>query len=271
MSRLELTIVPIGGLANRLRVITSVLHLSASSQDSIPVRIVWRSNKACRAWFEELFLPVKQENIAFSHGSYADEVSSRYNLWLPALLRIGRYSVWKDDINPSVFPVEKILGQEGKVHISTCHALCDYDPQKVKDIFRPRQDIMDMVESFTEKFSAHTLGVHIRRTDNKQSILHSPLSEFEKRTDSYLETFADAKIFLCSDEKRVKDFFRQRYGEHLLTRQAVLSRNSLKGMQDAVADLWCLSRTHTVIGSYYSSFSDTATEIGGQPLEIIKI
>lgn len=271
MNRLELTIVPIGGLANRMRIIMSILYLSASSQDSIPICIVWRSNKECRAWFEELFLPIKQDNIVFSHGSYADEVSSRNNLWLPTLLRIGRYTIWKDDISPSVFPVEKFLEREGKVHLSTCHALCDYNQESVKEIFRPRQNIMGKVESFTENFSAHTLGVHIRRTDNKQSIMHSPLSEFEKRIDTYMEEFADAKIFLCSDEKRVKDFFRQRYGDRLLTRQAVLSRNSLEGMQDAVADLWCLSRTQTVIGSYYSSFSDTATEIGGQPLEIIKI
>lgn len=271
MSKTELTIVPIGGLANRLRVIMSVLHLSASAQDNLSIRVVWRSNKECGAWFEDLFLPIRQENITFCHGSYADEVSSRHNLWLPALLRIGRYSTQQDDITPSAFPVRKILGQGGKIHISTCHALCDYDSGKVKEVFRPHQDIMDTVESFTESFSAHTLGVHIRRTDNKQSILHSPLSEFEKRMDTYIEQFADAKIFLCSDEKRVKDFFQQRYGERLLTRQAVLSRNSLQGMQDAVADLWCLARTQTVIGSYYSSFSDTAVEIGGQPLEIIKI
>ena len=57
----------------------------------------------------------------------------------------------------------------------------------------------------------------------------------------------------------------------MITTDAELQRNTLTGMQDAVVDLWCLAATSLVVGSYYSSFSDTATELGGQPLEIINV
>jgi hypothetical protein len=49
-----------------------------------------------------------------------------------------------------------------------------------------------------------------------------------------------------------------------------LSRKSVGGIQDAAIDLWILSRTQKILGSYRSSFSETASEIRGIPLKIIK-
>ena len=47
-------------------------------------------------------------------------------------------------------------------------------------------------------------------------------------------------------------------------------RDTLAGMQDAVVDLFCLSRTRKLLGSYWSSFSDMAAELSGIPLQIVK-
>ena len=34
-------------------------------------------------------------------------------------------------------------------------------------------------------------------------------------------------------------------------------------MQDALIDLWCLAASRKIIGSYWSSFTDTAADMGG--------
>jgi hypothetical protein len=41
-----------------------------------------------------------------------------------------------------------------------------------------------------------------------------------------------------------------------------LNRNSQQGITDAVVDMFCLSKTKYIYGSYWSSFSDIASVIG---------
>ena len=41
-------------------------------------------------------------------------------------------------------------------------------------------------------------------------------------------------------------------------------------MQAAVVDLFVLSKTRRLIGSYWSSFTDTAAELGNLPLTIAR-
>ena len=41
-------------------------------------------------------------------------------------------------------------------------------------------------------------------------------------------------------------------------------------MQEAAIQLWSLARTRRLLGSYWSSFSDMAAEIGGIPLHIVQ-
>jgi len=46
-------------------------------------------------------------------------------------------------------------------------------------------------------------------------------------------------------------------------------RNSLQGMQDALVELYTLSRTSRIIGSMQSSYSETAAQIGRIQCEFI--
>ena len=41
------------------------------------------------------------------------------------------------------------------------------------------------------------------------------------------------------------------------------SRNTYEGMRFAVVDLYCLSKTSYIIGSYFSSYSHIASVLGG--------
>lgn len=59
------------------------------------------------------------------------------------------------------------------------------------------------------------------------------------------------------------------YGKRILTNTPPLNRDSLEGMIGAVVDLWSLSRTKKIWGSYYSSYSEMAAILGNINLEII--
>ena len=269
MRQKGITIVPTGGLANRMRVVVSALHIADEKTKN--VHIVWHATKECNARWEDLFLPFQKENVILSEGMRKNSIASKRNLWLPKLCRSRDYDKQIECYNPSEMPIETLCDKYDALYISTCYALCDYDSGQLSKIFYPKEELQKNIANVTSLFAEHTLGVHIRRKDNKQAIMHSPLSDFHHRMDKYLAEYPDAKIFLCTDDASVKRHFRQIFKERMITTDAELQRNTLTGMQDAVVDLWCLAATSLVVGSYYSSFSDTATELGGQPLEIINV
>lgn len=263
------TIVPIGGLANRMRVVMSALEIAPKV--SYPIRILWQATDECKASFQELFEPIEYPNITFEEGGgWANKMSTKWNLWIPRLLRKPQYAEQWEDFNPHGGISADVMQNHTSVFVSTCYPLVDYNESLTKRYFIPTSALRQEIATSTQAFGAHTLGVHIRRTDNKMSILHSPVSAFRQRIDKHLADFPDAQVFLCTDDEEVKQQFKDIYGQRLLTWDSELRRNSLKGIQDAVIELWSLSKTSRVVGSYYSSFSNTATEIGEQPLEIIQ-
>ncbi len=262
-----LSIVPIGGLANRMRVVMSALRLAGDLP--VRIRIIWCASNECKAAWGDLFQPFEHPDVQMIDGTYKDTVATKRNLYLPRWMRWGEYDKQIENFAPGKQSMADLMGRYESLYISTCYALGDYDSSKVGMVFRPLQELKDKVKVITKDFTPHTIGVHIRRKDNTEAILHSPLSAFCQRIDAYLKEHDDGKVFLCTDDMAVKNYFRQRYTDRLITNNVKLERKSPMGIKDAVLDLWCLAETSLVLGSYYSSFSDTAAEIGGQPLEII--
>ncbi len=89
---------------------------------------------------------------------------------------------------------------------------------------------------------------------------------YETEMDAIIENEPRSKFFLATDEVGVKDRLMSKYGNRILSLNINLSRTNVDGMRGAVADLWALSRTNKVLGTYYSSFSKIAAEIGGVDL-----
>ena len=58
-----------------------------------------------------------------------------------------------------------------------------------------------------------------------------------------------------------------RFGDRVLFRTSgETTRTSKAGHTSALVDLYCLSRTRTMVGTRYSSFSYVAAELGNVPL-----
>lgn len=264
----RITIVPVSGLGNRMRVVASAVKMAADM--NVHIRVVWQPAWDCRAGFDDLFLPLSFENVSLCRGTFMDAPATKDNLLLPMLLRKSCYQAEYRCFRPTeTVSLQSLIGRGHSSYMDTCYALCNYSHELFRECFRLRPELERQVEDTVSGFSSRTLGVHVRRSDNRQAIRYSPLTAFRQRIDALFDSGEAEQLFLSTDDNRVREFFRKTYGKHLITRRVMLDRNSLQGIRDAVIDLWCLSRTSRLLGSYYSSFSETAAELSDIPFEVV--
>ena len=265
----KLTVVPQGGLCNRLRVMLSALSLSRRNDD-LYVRVEWAKNAECLAEFGELFEPFSDSHFSITPRRWWHIPSMRSNLHLPTLWRRLSYDKQLTYFRPHEDrPIEEYLSQHRRVYVSTGYALCGYSPQTVQEL-RPRRELQERIDGIVGTFSEKMIGVHVRRTDNIQSQNTSTDEAFFAAMDRELEAEPYAMFFLATDDGALKSRMMARYPGHVLIQHTPhVRRDTLEGMEEAVVDLWCLSKTEKILGSYYSSFSETAAELGGIPLEVV--
>jgi hypothetical protein len=160
-----------------------------------------------------------------------------------------------------------LLPQSGKIYLSSCHSMSKHYP--LNKLFIPTKEIQIIIDSIRDKFSSHVVGVHIRRTDNIEAIKRNSVEDFKSRINQELVYNPETKFYLATDSNEVKKDLIHTYGEKIIKHEASLHRDSLQGMKDSVVDLWCLSSTKYIIGSFHSSFSELASELGEIELIII--
>ena len=113
----------------------------------------------------------------------------------------------------------------------------------------------------------NTVGVHIRRGDNKKSREVSTNLSFINQMDLLLEKDKNTHFFLSTDDEDVKKSFVNRYKDRILTYDDIdYHRDSVTGMQDALLELITLSKTKMILGSYWSSYSHLASQFNSIPL-----
>ncbi len=87
-----------------------------------------------------------------------------------------------------------------------------------------------------------------------------------------LELMADPEInfYLATDDLKVETLLINKFPGKIITYKKDYSRATVKGIQDAMVDLYSLANTCKIYGSYFSSFSDMASRIGNIPLIVIR-
>lgn len=231
-----MTLIPIGGLCNRLR---AMLSVAESGRD---VDVLWHANSECAARWEELFEPVPFTGLHIKPCP----LRHRPGLWR---LRLNKY-----------------------LHLAQVYSglpLREYDTALVQRI-TPLPSLMQRIDALCQGFTPHTIGLHIRRTDNQQSIAVSTDEAFRRRIDTLIAADPEATFFLATDDDDLRRELVRAYAPRITCQDIPAERHTLQGMQAAVVDLWTLARTGRIIGSHWSSFSSTAAEIGGIPFEVCK-
>ncbi|MDR0891710.1 MAG: glycosyl transferase [Mediterranea sp.] len=274
-----LTFIPVGGLGNRMRAIASAVTLAQATRSEL--RIVWFRDWAMQAPFQALFQPLSQASVELREATRADHLMldrpRPKNLFLPRLYQKCRFraSLYERSITPLCkegFDFAAWVKQHERVYLASYTHFQNYAHTEIARLFVPQVELLRQIDERSASFATtRTIGVHIRRTDNVLATAQSPLELFYPKLDAEINAGGRTLFYLATDSEEVKQALKQRYGaERLMTSAHQADRTSLAGVQEGLVELYTLARTQKIFGSYGSSFSEIAAQVGQVPLEVVK-
>ncbi|ESA37061.1 glycosyl transferase family protein [Leptolyngbya sp. Heron Island J] len=261
-----------------MRAIDSAITLSHKLQKQLTV--IWLENTPqLRCPFDKLFQPIPQVNITSpqltsiylnpqtNHGS-SQLKQSFLSLTAKVFQQINFQKVIDND---EVIQLIKNNRLETLANYQSLMIWTDrsFYPDNTYGLFKPIPVLEKAIRTRTADFGNYTVGIHIRRGDHRKSIQHSPLDLFRDAIAQEITQNPDTNFYLASDSLQVKHQLIKEFGDRIITQLAATSRNNEQGMQAAVLDLYALSRTRKIYGSYWSSYSRVAANISNIDLIIL--
>jgi len=76
--------------------------------------------------------------------------------------------------------------------------------RKLFDAFVPLPALQARIDHICESFTSHTVGIHIRRTDNIDAINGSLTELFVQRMREELQLYPETKFYVASDSRLEK-------------------------------------------------------------------
>src|ERR1035437_3161921 len=176
---------PFGGLANRMRVIASGLWLQKKLDCELTC--IWSPDRDLNAGFEFLFeridgLTIKQKSYKYK---YLKSTRHKRNLKLYVSILINKIVGVDYFIKEQDFPdrpwtneidIVSVSEKYKNVYIKTCEEFGENYLEFQR--FVTIKYLLTKINEVQKKFNGNTIGLHVRRTDNTQSIEHSPLELF---------------------------------------------------------------------------------------------
>jgi len=260
-----LTLEPIGGLGNRMRVLDSGIALSRYT--GCELHIVWtiRNQMPCR--FEDLF------EIPAAFTTLRQVRDPQFLRWLRLRRARAAHARFID------IPEANQLATQGHsfVDLANSPGVMIRTFNRFFTNARPFAELVPApaIRQALEPYHAllpRMVGVHIRRQDNRQSIALSPTEQFLGKMRAELELEPATEFFLATDDLKEEALLRREFGARVHTHpKKSVRRGNRQSARDAVVDLYCLAGCRKLLGSFYSSFTDTAAAIRGIPLEIVSV
>lgn len=247
-----LIIQPIGGLCNRMRSINSAYKLAVMRGERLTV--IWFRNQELGCSFDSIF----QLNPVI----HLINITSKFDIRKIFYQFTSQY-IENEDIraNRTGYTLNENFRSSLK---KRCYIATEehFYPADSYSLFKPLPELQQKIDSIISEFSAHTVGIHIRRTDNLPSIGKSSTDAFVSAMREELNKDSDTYFYLATDDAAEESYLRTLFPDRILANtNKDLSRDSLRGMQDALIDLYCLASTDKIIGSFYSSFTDIAADM----------
>lgn len=278
----SLTVVLEGGLGNRMRVAAATAAMAA--RVGAPVACLWMEQWGMRCRLSDLFEPSALTNIGghpfeLRDASWGESVllarPQPRNLLLPRLIQRVCFSsvIFSERVMPLRMAGFDFLAWAQGGGRRLMHAYRDFyrwDVGLLGQLFVPKADVQRLIDARCEGFSANTIGVHIRRTDNRESIDDSPLDLFILQIDEQIALHADTRIYLATDDEATKQELQRRYGRRIITSAMQASRDSRDGIVEGLVEMYALSRTNHIFGSAGSTYSEMAAALGTKPFEVVR-
>lgn len=169
------------------------------------------------------------------------------------------------ELDKNFFPkvelkVANFLNKKYTVYVSCCYRLSALSSNY--QYLKPINDIHNKIELVSKDFGEDTIGLHVRRTDHVASKVMSSNDKFKKVVDKEIAINSNVKFYLSTDDPNFKAEFSEKYPNRIITNPvSSYDRNNASAIEDAVVDLFCLSKTTRIYGSHQSSFSQTAADL----------
>lgn len=248
--------IPQGGICNRMRTMSSVLDLAKTYTVPVKVLFFWLQYEGLNIKFSSIFCKFPATVISIKNKlivKYLPSVLYKCSAFLNVEI-VGNSSLQKQYLN------QNLLVHAGVKIIPTHNFSYFVIPENLK-------------KKLNERIDKKCIGIHIRRTDNAMSIKYSPTALFVKAMDEIIESNKKATFYLATDDKDEETFFLNKYGKDriIVSCKRTLDRNKSDGIEDAIVDLANLSKCSIILGSYWSSFSETAAEWGNAEYRQIRI
>lgn len=274
MQKRKTLFVPVGGLANRMRAIDSIVSLCKHYNRTL--EIIWFKDLALNAGYYSLFEPIELPNVTIREATRLDyflyDRPRKHNLFVSWFFqmfafrkRIYEQTCYKRSLRNEGYPE---LASNSPIYMASFVRLA---PSELHfSMFNPIRKILNQIGLICDRLGPMCIGIHIRRGDNMQSTIESPLSLFIDRMDKAISTNPETTFYLATDSENVKRTIIQHYGKRITTLSRSADRLSDSGMQDAVMEMYILASTKKIFGCYHSSYSVLAAELGNIPYEEIR-
>lgn len=261
------TLIPIGGLGNRLRAICSCIVFC--TEHNMSLDIIWFRDHGLNCPFDHLFeLSPILHNVTIRNPKLIDYVVNdnprRRNLWLPKIFQKFRYDrrIYMPELlsyNSNKDLVKQNFSKFKNIFMVSCGIYWEKPDMWKYIVVNPM--ILKKVDSILEEIGDNIIGVHVRRTDSVESITYSPSKLFKEYIDKELKQDSNVKFYLASDSLEEKTYFKNIYGDNLVTSLVNVDRNSKEGICNAFVELLVLSKSKKMYAGH-SSFADLASCIG---------
>ena len=267
----EITLIPVGGLANRIRVIESGIRLSKETNSRL--KVIWYKDNGIGCRFEKLFRPFDDDMIEIKEASCKDFIYDRprlKNLYFPYITEklLFDHCIYEKQ---SCFNNEdidyKTIAKNKKIYIATFMPFYLNTDKDYYHLFKPIPEIQMQIKKISGNFPENIIGIQIRRGDNWVSMKLSP-------TDLFIEKMnqeKDAAFYLATDSDEEKEKLAQLFGKRILFLNNTADRTTEKGIQEALVEMFLLSKTKKIYGSVHSSFGQIASRIGKNEFELLSI
>lgn len=247
-------LIPVAGLGNRMHAIAGALDLAKQLNKKLIV--FWEQTpNELNAKYSDLF----------ESSVYYKVVECSFHSILIRLVQLLRYFfLFINDGNINQYRYSKDRKWIESLRFKNVFIWSYQSITWTKDFscFNVRKDV---IEDMPLKFPEGTpiIGVHIRRTDLAGAIKNSPTCEFEACIEKEIRENPAVKFYLATDDVSEEESLRSKFpGRILSNRSKSLDRNSLIGIKDALKDIYILSRCVRIYGSYESTFSMSAANLG---------
>jgi hypothetical protein len=280
---------PMGGLCNRLRVISSFQVLARYTGREL--RLSWApsdgfSDEDLPELFENEFVRIDEAEFdrlcedALCVHDQIDYAWGGARIWRDAagtMREILDATARRVVVYRGPHPVDQLTRPAGPLELPDSFG-ADYLVELRS--WCPVEPIRRVVDELAAEFNDRTVGVHARRGDAVASprmghhFRQSSDAAFFTRMDRFLRDDPGTTFFLATDSADTEAQFRERYGPVLRTNRAKrfvpsVPKQPKENQRDAVIDLFTLARTRHILGTCYSSFSRAAADLGDVPLEVV--